>query len=149
MSLKEQLRNDMADAMRSKDTGRRDVLRMMIAAVKQTEVDGGQELDDDGVLAVLAKQAKQRRESISDSEKAGRPDLAAQEQAELVIIEAYLPQKMSREEVEVVARQVIAELGVSDVKGMGRVMGQMMARLKDQADGQVVSQVVRELLQNG
>ncbi|MCA9991625.1 MAG: GatB/YqeY domain-containing protein [Anaerolineales bacterium] len=149
MSLKEQLRNDMADAMRSKDTGRRDVLRMMIAAVKQTEVDGGQELDDDGVLAVLAKQAKQRRESISDSEKAGRPDLAAQEQAELVIIEAYLPQKMSREEVEAVARQVIAELGVSDVKGMGRVMGQMMARLKDQADGQVVSQVVRELLQNG
>jgi hypothetical protein len=149
MSLKEQLRNDMADAMRSKDTGRRDVLRMMIAAVKQTEVDGGQELDDDGVLAVLAKQAKQRRESITDSEKAGRPDLAAQEQAELVIIEAYLPQKMSREEVEVVARQVIAELGVSDVKGMGRVMGQMMARLKDQADGQVVSQVVRELLQNG
>jgi hypothetical protein len=139
----------MADAMRSKDTGRRDVLRMMIAAVKQTEVDGGQELDDDGVLAVLAKQAKQRRESITDSEKAGRPDLAAQEQAELVIIEAYLPQKMSREEVEVVARQVIAELGVSDVKGMGRVMGQMMARLKDQADGQVVSQVVRELLQNG
>lgn len=147
MSLKEQLRADMAAAMREGDTARRDALRLLLAAVKQAEVDEQATLDDAGVQAVLAKQAKQRRESIADYERAGRPELAAQEAAEVALIESYLPQMMSREEVEAVAAEVIAELGVTDVKGMGQVMGRLMPQLKGRAEGRLVNEVVRELLQ--
>lgn len=147
MSLKEQLRADMAAAMRAGDSARRDTLRLVLAAVKQAEVDERTTLDDDGVQAVLAKQAKQRRESIADYEKAGRLELAAQEAAEVALIESYLPQMMSREEVEAVAAEVMAEVGVTDVKGMGQVMGRLMPRLKGKADGRLVNEVVRDLLQ--
>ena len=146
MALKEQLRTDMATAMKQGNTETRDVLRMLLAAIKQAEVDDQVTLDEDGVVAVLTKQAKQRRESIADYEKAGRADLVAQEQAELAIIETYLPQLMSREKVQALAAQVIAELGVTDSKGMGQVMGKLMPQLKGQADGRMVNEVVRELL---
>ena len=147
MSLKEQLRADMAAAMREGDTVRRDTLRLVLAAVKQAEVDEQATLDDRAVQAVLAKQAKQRRESIADYEKAGRPELAAQEAAEVLLIESYLPQMMSREKVEAIAAEVIAESGVTDVKGMGQVMGRLMPRFKGRADGRLVNEVVRDLLQ--
>ena len=147
MSLKEQLRADMAAAMREGDTVRRDTLRLVLAAVKQAEVDEQVTLDDGAVQAVLTKQAKQRRESIADYEKAGRPELAAQEAAEVLLIESYLPQMMSREKVEAIAAEVIAESGVTDVKGMGQVMGRLMPRFKGRADGRLVNEVVRDLLQ--
>lgn len=146
MALKEQLRTDMATAMKQGNTETRDVLRMLLAAIKQAEVDDQVVLDENGVVAVLTKQAKQRRESIADYEKAGRTDLVAQEQAELAIIETYLPQLMSREKVQALAAQVIADLGVTDSKGMGQVMGKLMPQLKGQADGRMVNEVVRELL---
>lgn len=146
MALKEQLRSDMAVAMKQGNTETRDVLRMLLAAIKQAEVDDQVTLDESGVVTVLTKQAKQRRESIADYEKAGRADLVAQEQAELAIIETYLPQLMSREKVQTLAAQVIAELGVTDIKGMGQVMGKLMPQLKGQADGRIVNEVVRELL---
>ncbi len=146
MALKEQLRTDMAAAMKQGDTANRDVLRMMLAAIKQAEIDDQVTLDDAGVVAVLTKQAKQRRESIADYEKAGRADLVAQEQAELAIIEMYLPQLMGRDQVQALAAQVIADLGVTDIKGMGQVMGKLMPQLKGQADGRLVNEVVRELL---
>lgn len=148
MTLSEKLRTDMATAMKQADNETRDVLRMLLAAIKQVEVDEHTTLDDSGVAAVLAKQAKQRRESIADYEKAGRLELVAQEQAELAIIESYLPQLMDREAVKAVAAQVIADLGVSDMKGMGQVMGKLMPQLKGQADGRIVNDVVRELLAN-
>lgn len=148
MTLSEKLRTDMATAMKQADNETRDVLRMLLAAIKQVEVDEQTTLDDNGVVAVLAKQAKQRRESIADYEKAGRLELVAQEQAELAIIESYLPQLMDREAVKAVAAQVIADLGVSDMKGMGQVMGKLMPQLKGQADGRIVNDVVRELLAN-
>lgn len=148
MTLSEKLRTDMATAMKQADNETRDVLRMLLAAIKQVEVDEQTTLDDNGVVAVLAKQAKQRRESIADYEKAGRLELVAQEQAELAIIESYLPQLMDREAVKTVAAQVIADLGVSDMKGMGQVMGKLMPQLKGQADGRIVNDVVRELLAN-
>lgn len=146
MELKERLRADMAQAMKRSDTETRDVLRMLLAAVKQAEVDRQTTLDDSGVADVLAKQAKQRRESIADYEKAGRDALVAQEQAELAIIERYLPQLLSREDVEALAAKIIAELGVTDSKGMGQVMGRLMPLLKGQADGRLVNEVVRQLL---
>jgi len=148
MALKEKLRNELAAAMRGGDRERRDLLRLLLAAVQQEEVDGGQPLDDAGVLNVLRRQAKQRRETINDAYAAGRQDLVAQEEAELRLIEAFLPQMMSREEVHDLAAQTIAELGVQpgDMKSMGRVMGQLMPRLQGKAEGHVVSEVVRELL---
>lgn len=147
MNLKETLQADVKTAMREGDTTKRDTLRMMLAAIKQVEVDERTVLDDEGCMKVLAKQAKQRKESISDAEKAGRDDLIKQEQAELTIIESYLPQMMSHAEIEAVAAEVIKEQGASGMKDMGRVMGTLMPRLQGQADGKLTSQVVRELLQ--
>lgn len=147
MNLKETLQADVKTAMREGDTTKRDTLRMMLAAIKQVEVDERTVLDDEGCMKVLAKQAKQRKESISDAEKAGRDDLIKQEQAELTIIESYLPQMMSHAEIEAVAAEVIKEQGASGMKDMGRVMGTLMPRLQGRADGKLTSQVVRELLQ--
>ena len=146
MDLKEKLRTDMATAMRDGDNDKRNTLRMLLAAVKQVEVDSQKTLDDAGVQSVLNKQAKQRRESIVDYEKAGRAELAANEQMELTIIESYLPQMMGKEEVAAIAKQIIADLGVTYMKGMGQVMGRLMPQLKGQADGRIVNEVVRELL---
>lgn len=148
MTLKEQLRLDTADAMREGDNEKRDTLRLLLAAIKQTEVDSRQELDDAGVQLVLTKQAKQRRESIADYEKAGRDDIADLEKAELVIIESYLPQLMTREEIAEIAAQTIADLGADGTKDTGRVMGSMMPKVKGKADGRLVNEVVRELLQS-
>ncbi len=147
MTLKEQLRNDMAAAMREGDTDKRNTLRMLLAAVKQIEVDERKELDDAGVQSVLAKQAKQRRESIADYEKANRPEMAANEKMELTVIEAYLPQMMSRDEIKTLVAAVIADLGDVDMKKMGQVMGKLMPQIKGKADGRLVNEVVREMLQ--
>lgn len=146
MSTKEQLQNDLAEAMRAGEQRRRDVLRLLRAAIKQEEVDGGRTLDDEGVQRVLAKQAKQRRETIADAERAGRPKMAAREQEELDIIEAYLPQMMGRDEIHAAATQVIDDMEVTGVQDMGRVMGRLMPQLQGKAEGHVVSDVVRQLL---
>ena len=148
MTLRDQLNEDVKNAMRIKDTETRDTLRLLLAAIKQEEIDNQVTLDDAGVQAVLNKQAKQRRESIEEYTKANRLDLAEEEQQQLVIIERYLPQMMSREEVEAIAKQVIVETGVTDAKGMGQVMGKLMPQVKGKADGRLVNEVVRELLSN-
>ena len=147
--LKEQLQEDLKQAMRADEPERRDVLRLLLAAVKQEEVDRGSQLDDAAVHAVLTKQAKQRRESIADAERAGREDLVAGEERELEIIESYLPQMMEPDEVRIVAARVIEEMGVTDMKSMGAVMGRLMPQLQGRAEGRVVSATVRDLLQNG
>lgn len=146
MDLKQQLQNDMATAMREGDATRRDTLRLLIAAIKQEEVDRRVELDNAAVEAVLTKQAKQRRESIDDAQQADRLDLVADEEAELAIIEGYLPQQMTEDEIRVVATEVITELNASGMQEMGRVMGRLMPELGGRADGRLVSQVVRALL---
>lgn len=146
MGLKEQLQADTVAAMRSGEAERRDTLRMLLAAVKQEEVDQQVELGDDGVRKVLTKQAKQRRESIADAEQAGRLDLAAREQAELKVIEAYLPEMMSTEEVRDMAAGIIADLGAEGPQDMGRVMGKLMPQIQGRADGKIASDVVRQLL---
>ena len=148
MELKQQLRNDIKTAMREGDNHRRDVIRLLMAAIKQEEVDNQTELDNAAVEKILQKQAKQRRESIHDYEQAGRPEQAAAEQAELDVIETYLPKMMSADEVRAAAQAVVYELGVTDMKGMGQVMGKLMPRLKGRADGRMVNQIVREILQS-
>jgi hypothetical protein len=148
MSLKTQLETDLKNAMREGDKPRRDALRMLLAAVKQEEVDNRRHLDDEGVAAVLNRQMKQRRESIADYERAGQPDQVEKERYEMNLIESYLPQMMSQEEIEPIVAQIIADLGVTDIKGMGQVMGRAMAELQGKADGRLVSQIVRQQLQN-
>ena len=148
MTLKEQLTAELKTAMRGGDVERRDTIRLVQAAIKQEEIDNQVTLDDEGVTAVLLKQAKQRRESIVDYEKARREDLADEERRQLAIIETFLPQMMSREEIEKLARQVITDLGVSDAKGMGQVMSRLMPQVKGKADGRIVNEVVRDLLQS-
>jgi hypothetical protein len=147
MSLKERLTVELKTAMREGDVDKRDTIRLLQAAVKQEEIDNRITLDDAGVQVVLLKQAKQRRESITDYEKAGRTDSVAEETKQLVIIESFLPKMMSREEVETLARQVITELGVTDAKGSGQVMSRLMPQVKGKADGRMVNEVVRDLLQ--
>ena len=146
MTLKAQLQSDLKDAMKSRDTGKRDVIRSLLAAVKQVEIDDQVELDDQGVLGVIIKQAKQHRESVADFEKGGRDSLVAEEKAILKIIDSYLPQQMSEDEVRAEAAAAIAELGATSPKAMGQVMNALMGKLKGQADGKLVSKVVRELL---
>jgi len=146
MRVKEQLQADLTTAMKANDVRVRDTLRLVLAAVQQVEVDEQRTLDDAGVLDVLQKQAKQRRESVADYRKANRPEQAAGEQAELEVIERYLPQQLDVEAIRTLAQKVIADLGVTDSKGTGQVMGRLMAQLQGKADGRVVNQVVRELL---
>lgn len=147
MDLKERLRTDLTVAMRGNDTQRRDVLRMVLAAIKQIEIDSRLTLDDAGVQDVLRRQVKQRQESIADYTRANRPDEVARETAEAALIESYLPQMMSREAVEELARAAIAETGVTDAKGIGQVMSRLMPQVKGRADGRLVNDVVRGLLQ--
>lgn len=147
MDLKERLRTDLTAAMRGNDTQRRDVLRMVLAAIKQIEIDSRLTLDDAGVQDVLRRQVKQRQESIADYTRANRPDEVARETAEAALIESYLPQMMSREAVEELARAAIAETGVTDAKGIGQVMSRLMPQVKGRADGRLVNDVVRGLLQ--
>jgi hypothetical protein len=151
MSLREQLSNDLKEAMRNRQETRKRTLRSVIAALKQAETEldaSGQrrQLDDEDILALIAKQAKQRQESITEYQKASRQDLVDEEQAELEILEEYLPRQLTREEIEAEARKVIAEVGASGPRDIGKVMRPLMDRLRGRADGREVNQVVRELL---
>jgi uncharacterized protein YqeY len=146
MSLMDQINADLKAAMKESDKFRTQTLRSLKSAIKYAEIESGAELDDQGVQAVMAKQAKQRRDSIAEFEKGGRDDLVENEAAELAILEGYLPEQMSEEEIRAKTEAVIAELGVTDMTGMGQVMKELMAELKGQADGKVVNRIVRELL---
>jgi len=145
--VRDQLRSDLRDAMRAKDVPRRNTIRMVEAAIKNAEIEKrGTELAESDILAILQRQVKQRRESIEQFTQGGREDLAENERVEIAIIEAYLPQQLSRDEVELRARSVIAEVGAAGPGDRGKVMGMLMKDLRGQADGSLVNAVVGELL---
>lgn len=151
MGLREQLADDLKQAMRQQDETRKRTIRSVISAIKQAETrldSSGQRvsLSDNDILALVAKQAKQRQESIVEYQKGDRQDLVAEEEAELAILQAYLPQQFGSEEIEAEARQIIAEVGATSPADLGKVMKPLMARLRGRADGKVVNQIVRELL---
>ena len=152
MTIKDKLNDELKTAMKAGDTRRRDILRMVLAAIKQGEVDSldpqkrAAGLSDDDILAVLTKEAKRRRESIGEYEKGGRADLVASEREELTLIESYLPQLMGRDEITVLAREAIAESGATSERQMGAIMQKLMPRVKGKADGKLVNQIVKELL---
>jgi|JFJP01.1.fsa_nt_gi hypothetical protein len=146
MTLREQIDHDLKEAMKDKDKVRLETIRMLRSAIRYAEIEVGHELDSAEVLDIVLKQVKQRRDSISQYEQGGRPDLASKEMAEVAILQAYLPQQLTSEDVETKAKAIIAELGVTDAKGMGQVMKRLTAELKGQADGKLVSQIVKQLL---
>jgi len=146
MSLKEQITEDMKNAMRAKDTGRLGTIRLLLAAMKQKEVDERIELDDASVIAIVEKLIKQRKDSISQFQAANREDLVAIENAELVVLQAYMPAQMSEAEVVAVVAKVVAEVGATGPQDMGKVMGVVKPQLAGKADMGVVSAQVKAAL---
>jgi len=145
-TLKQKLNDDLRQALRGRDKCRSSVLRLLLSAIHNTEIAKQASLEDADVLGAIAKEAKQRKESIEAFRQGNRPNLVAQEEAELVILQGYLPQQMSRQEITEAAKKVIEETGACSPRDKGKVMGTLIPQLKGRAEGQVINQVVSELL---
>ena len=146
MSLKGQITEDMKSAMKAGEKDRLKVVRLIRAAIKQIEVDTREELDDAAVLAVLTKMVKQRRDSVEQFEKGDREDLAAIERAEILVLNDYLPEQLSAEELAAMVDEVIRATGAEGIRDMGKVMGQIKAKASGRADMGAVSATVKERL---
>ncbi len=146
MSMIDKLQEDMKQAQKSKDVLKLSTIRMIRSSVSYAQIEKGLELTDDEVLAIITKEAKQRRESIEAAKTAGRSDIADQESAELDILTQYLPEQLSEAEVEAIVREVVAEVGAADLKDRGKVMGPIMQKTRGRADGRMVSQIVERVL---
>lgn len=146
MSLKEQIKNDIKEAMRAKEIVRRDTLRNIQAGIKQIEVDERKEVTDADVEAILAKYLKQREDAKAQFAEAGRDDLVAKEDEEIAIVQSYLPEPMSDEELESTLKEIITQVGAESMKDMGKVMGAAKSAIGSRADGGRINQVVKKLL---
>ena len=146
MSLKNQITEDMKSALKAGEKDRLKVVRLILAAIKQVEVDQRVELDDAGVLAVLNKMVKQRHDSVEQFEKGDREDLAAIERAEIAVLDNYLPEPLSADALAALLDEVIAATGAESIRDMGKVMGQIKARAAGRADMGAVSATVKERL---
>ncbi|MBR2142719.1 GatB/YqeY domain-containing protein [Anaerovibrio sp.] len=146
MSIKEQLANDMKEAMKTKEKERLAVIRMVRGAIRQQEIDGKTELDDEAVIAVISKEVKMRKDSIVDFQNGGRDDLVAQNEAEIAFLMPYLPKQLTEDEVRELVKEAVEKTGASSPKDMGKVMGALMPKVKGRADGKMVNQLVKEAL---
>lgn len=149
MNLKEKIIGDLKDAMKAGDTAKRDTLRLIDNAIKNTEIEKKKRetgLSEEEILEVLGRAVKQRQDSIKQFSDGGRPELAAKEQAELDIIMPYLPAQLSEDEIRVIVKTIIAETGADGMSDIGKVMGQAMGKMKGKADGNVVKKIVGEEL---
>ena len=144
--MKQKLMDDLKQAMRSRDKIRLSVIRLVMSAVKNTEIARRADLSDTDILGVIAKEVRQRQESIEAFKQGNRHDLVAREEAELVILQEYLPEQMTREEIIAAARRVIEEVGAQGPGDKGKVMPKIIAQLKGRADGREINAVVTELL---
>jgi uncharacterized protein len=146
MSLVEKLQEDMKLAQKNRDALRLSTIRLLRSSVSYARINKGDELTDDEVLGVLSREAKQRRESIDAAERGGREDIAAKESAELAIINEYLPKQLDEAEIEAIARRIAAEVGATEPKDRGKLMGPLMQQIKGKADGKVANVVVERIL---
>ena len=146
MTLNEQIKSDIKDAMRNKQKERRDTLRNIQAVVKQIEVDERREVTDTDMEAILMKYAKQREDAMAQFGDAGRDDLVQKEKAELIIIKAYLPEQLEDSELETILKEIITSLGATSMKDMGKVMGQAKQTIGSKADGGRINVCVKRLL---
>ena len=147
MSLTEKLLEDQKSAMKSKDELRLSTIRLLRSSVSYAQINKGSALTDDEVLELLSREAKRRREAIDAAVSGGRTDVAVQEQAELDIINAYLPQQRDEAEIEAIAKEIVGQTGAVGPKDRGKVMGPLMQRIRGKADGKLAGQVVERLLQ--
>lgn len=145
-ALKIRIEGDVKQALRSGDRVRLSTVRMLLSAVNYVEMAKLAELDDDGVVVVIAREIKQRKESIEAFKNGGRPELAANEEAELAVLQAYMPKQMSRDEIIELVKAVISEVGAQGPQDKGKLMGKLMPQVRGKADGQEVNAVVTELL---
>ena len=147
MSLKDRLLNDFKEAMKAKDEIRKNTVNLARAAIKQYEVDNRAELDDQGILTILTKQVKMRKDALSDFEKAGRTDLLEAYNREIEILMEYLPKQLSEEEITEIVKATAAELGIEGGRqNMGKLIGAVMPKVKGVADGAIVKRIVEGLL---
>lgn len=146
MDLKNQLETALKDAMRAQDDLRKRTLRMALAAIHLAEIESKQALDDQAVMTALQKEVKSRQEAIEEARKANRPELAAAAQAEIEVLQGYLPRPLSAEELEELVQEAIAEAGATSAREMGQVMKILMPRLQGRATGGEANQVLRRLL---
>jgi len=146
MRLREQINNDIKEAMKAKEVERRDALRLLSSAMKQVEVDERKELSDDDVIAIIQKQIKQRNDAASQYKAAGRDELYDKEMAEIAVFEVYLPAQLDDAELESAVKAIIAQTGAASMKDMGKVMGMASKELAGQADGKRISECVKKLL---
>ena len=146
MSIKDQLKEDLKSAMKDKDTIRKNVVQLIKAGVLQVEKDQKVTLDDEGVLDVIARQLKQRRDSLPDYEKSGRTDLITQLKREMEILMGYLPAQLTPEELFAIVKEAVEKTGAKTVKDMGKVMAEVMPKTKGRADGKEINKIARELL---
>ncbi len=148
MSLKDRLQNDFKEAMKARDEIRKNTVNLARAAIKQYEVDNREELDEQGILSILTKQVKMRKDALSDFEKAGRTDLLDAYNKEIEILMEYLPKQLSEEEITVIVKATAAELGIEGGKqNMGKLIGAVMPKVKGLADGGIVKKIVEGLLE--
>ena len=146
MGLKERLQEDLKAAMRAGDEPRKTAIRMALLAIRMAEVEAARPLSEDEILRVLQNEVKRRRETLEELERANRLDRLMAERAELEALLAYLPQPLTREEIEAMARGVIAEIGATSPAQLGEVMKRLMPRVRGRADGREVQEIVRRLL---
>ena len=144
--LKEQLMQDLKDAMKEKDTVKKDTVQMVRAAILQIEKDKGIEVDDAKIIEIIAKEVKGKKDALVDFEKGGRQDLIDQTNQEIEILNKYLPKQLSREEIEEKVKEIINRLGATSIKDMGPVMKEPKAEIGAAADGRTINEVVKELL---
>jgi uncharacterized protein len=146
MSIKANIEKDITNAMRSGNVLHKNTLRMALSAIKLAEIEKGGSLDDAVVMTVLQKEIKSRRETILDAERAKRPDLVVDAEAEIALLETYLPTQLSHQELESMAQEAIDEVGATSTREIGLVMKVLLPRVQGRAEGSMVSQVVRQLL---
>lgn len=146
MTTKLELESALKDAMRAGDDVRKSTLRMVLSAIRLAEVEKGKPLDEQGLLGVLHKEVKSRRKSIADAQRANRPDLIQAAEAEIAVLEGFLPKAMPAEELDVMVRQAIVETGATTLREMGQVMKLLLPQLQGRVTGDQASQAVRKLL---
>lgn len=146
MSLKQKLQEDLKASMKNKDTVRKSVVTLIRASIKQYEVDNRVELDEEGIIDIISKQLKQRRDGLIEFKKANREDLASETEAEIEVLKEYLPRQLSEEELNEIIKHTISEVGATSIKDMGKIMSAMMPKVKGRADGKLINELVKNNL---
>ncbi len=146
MALKERLADDLKSAMKNKDVVRKNTVQMVRAGILQVEKDNKVTLEDDGIIEVIAKQLKQRRDVLPDYEKSGRDDLIAELKAEMDVLMEYLPKQLTAEEIETIVAEAVKNTGAASMKDMGRIMAEVMPKVKGRADGKMINEAAKKLL---